>query len=206
MGWYEDKALPWLIDKVLDNADTHRRRAAVCAGLEGTVLEIGFGSGLNMAHYPAEVERVLAVDPAVYGQELAGGRISASGVPVSFIGLDGATLPVEDESVDAVLSTFTLCTIPDVEAASREAFRVLKPGGSMHFLEHGHAEDLGVQQTQARVEPVWKRVFGGCHITRHPGELLQAAGFTVDLERVTEKPALAASLYFGTATKATVSP
>ena len=154
-------------------------RARVCDGLEGDVVEIGFGSGHNVPFYPPAVSRVAAVEPADVGWELAAKRLRATTVPVERSGLDGESLPFPDDSFDSALSTWTMCTIPDVEAALAELRRVLRPGGFLRFVEHGLAPDEKVQRLQHRLEPVQKRVFGGCHLTREAPELLRRAGFTI---------------------------
>ena len=151
----------------------------VCEGLHGRVVEIGFGSGLNVPFYPAAVSGVSAVDPAGLGWTLAAERVAASDVPVHGAGLDGQSLPFADDSYDSALSTWTLCTIPDGVAALRELRRVLKPGGTLHFLEHGLAPDEGVRRWQHRLEPLQKRVFGGCHLTRPVLDMVTEAGFTI---------------------------
>lgn len=202
MGWYHDKALPWVIDKVGATGEMQQYRARTTEGLHGVVVEIGFGSGLNIAHYPDEVEQVLAVDPATYGRELARERLEASDVPVDFVGLDGADLPLADESVDSALSTLTLCTIPEVEQALAELHRVLKPGGEFHFFEHGRSDDPKVSRRQDRFTPAWKRAFGGCHLNRPIDRLVTDAGFDLDVERFEMRgPRTVGSAYRGRAVK-----
>lgn len=177
MGWYEDKVLPRLVDKMLSGRPFDRLRAETAAGLTGTVVEIGFGSGLNVPHYPDTVDRVFAVDPATLGRDLAAPRLAASTVDVEFVGLDGEHLPLEDRSVDAALCTFTLCTVPHAEVALRELHRVLKPGGQFHFLEHGLHPDAGVARWQHRLEGLQRAVAGGCQLTREIDALVRANGF-----------------------------
>jgi ubiquinone/menaquinone biosynthesis C-methylase UbiE len=190
MGLYGEQVLPRIINVAcgLKGAAPLRRR--VCEGLEGDVVELGFGSGLNVPFYPAAVKRVAAVEPADVGWKLAEKRLRATSVPVERSGLDGQSLPFADNSYDAALSTWTLCTIPDVAAALSEVRRVLKPGGTLHFVEHGLAPDERVRRWQHRFEPVQKKVFGGCHLTRPVVDLLTAAGFTItDLDEFYEEGA-----------------
>jgi SAM-dependent methyltransferase len=179
MGVYGDHVLPRMLNAAcaLKNAEPLRRR--VCAGLAGEVVELGFGSGLNVPYYPGAVTRVAAVEPSDTGWKLAGKRVAAAPVKVERSGLDGQSLPFPDDSFDAALSTWTLCTIPDVDAALAELRRVLKPGATLHFLEHGLAPDERVRHWQHRLEPLQKRVFGGCHLTRSAPDLLRGAGFTI---------------------------
>ncbi|MFM7060465.1 MAG: class I SAM-dependent methyltransferase [Actinomycetes bacterium] len=179
MGIYREQVLPRVIDKVCGGADMQRFRDRACAGLHGTVVEIGFGSGLNVASYPSEVDLVYAVEPAALGQKLAAPRIARGQARVEHVGLRGEALPLADESCDGALSTFTLCTIPDVAQALAEVVRVLRPGGRFHILEHGIAPDAGVARWQHRLDPIQQVVGGGCHLTRDPLALLRGAGFEI---------------------------
>jgi ubiquinone/menaquinone biosynthesis C-methylase UbiE len=155
-------------------------RREVCTGLTGRVLEIGFGSGLNIDCYPASVTAVDAVEPSDVGWKLSEERRGRSSVDIQRVGLDGQRLDAADETYDAVLSTFTLCTIPDVRAALAEVRRVLRPDGRVHVLEHGLAPDRRVVAWQRRLEPLQKRVAGGCHLTRDVPALLTEAGLRVE--------------------------
>jgi len=180
MGIYRRQVLPRLVEVACGGAQMERWRARATQGLAGRIVEIGFGSGLNVPVYPAEVTEVLAVEPALVARDRAAGRVAASHVTVTHIGLDGQSLPLEDASCQGALSTFTLCTIPDVEAALRELRRVLEPGGRFHFLEHGLAPDPGVAKWQRRIEPAQRRLADGCHLTRDPVSLVEAAGFVIE--------------------------
>jgi ubiquinone/menaquinone biosynthesis C-methylase UbiE len=179
MSAYGDHVLPRLVNLACNTTIAREQRARVCSGLEGDVVEIGFGSGLNVPFYPAGVRRVSAVEPADTGWKLAAKRVGESPVPVERSGLDGQSLPFPDDSFDTALSTWTMCTIPDVQAALLEVRRVLKPGGKLHFAEHGLAPDENVQRWQHRLDPLQQRVFGGCHLTRPIVDLLTQAGFSI---------------------------
>lgn len=184
MGLWAERVVPRLTDRTLSGAEVGPWRDQVCAGLHGRVLELGFGSGLNLAHYPSSVESVSAVEPSDTGWALSADRRAASRIPVHRSGLDGQRLAEPDASFDAVLSTFTLCTIPDAAQALAEVRRVLVTGGSLHFLEHGLAPDEGVVRWQRRLDPVQRRLFAGCHLSRDIVGLVEGAGLTVvDLER-----------------------
>ena len=180
MGVYGEHVLPRLVDLTCGGSDMERWRRRATEGLSGTVVEIGFGSGLNVPVYPVEVTRVLAVEPSEVARERSRRRRGHPDLEVEHVGLDGQALPLLDESCDAALSTFTLCTIPDVERALAEVRRVLRPGGRFHYLEHGLAPDESVRRWQRRAEPVQRRLAGGCHLTRDATELVQGAGFRVE--------------------------
>jgi SAM-dependent methyltransferase len=179
MRAWDERVVPRLVDVALRGRDVGELREAVCAGLGGRVLELGFGGGLNTRFYPDAVASVDAVEPSDVGWQLSERRRAGSSTRVTRVGLDGESLDADDASYDCVLSTFTLCTIPDVEQVLREVRRVLVPGGTFHFLEHGRGPTAGVQRWQTRLEPVQKRVVGGCHLTRDVPALVTGATFDV---------------------------
>ncbi|MFP5253586.1 MAG: class I SAM-dependent methyltransferase [Actinomycetes bacterium] len=184
MRWWDERVLPRLVDRVCAFGGLDDLRRDTCKGLHGRVLEIGFGSGLNVAHYPESVTEVVAVEPSDVAWHLAERHLEQSPVPVQRGGLDGQRLPFPDASFDSALSTFTLCTIPDLAAALGEVRRVLKPGGELHFVEHGLAPQPEVQRWQQRITPLWSRAAGGCHLDRPIQDLLEGAGLEVtEIER-----------------------
>jgi SAM-dependent methyltransferase len=177
--FYRDQVVPRLVLLTCGTSALGPLRARTAEGLSGTVLELGFGSGLNLPHYPDAVTRVLAVEPSATAWRLAGRRIAASRAGVVQVGLDGASVPLDDASCDAALCTFTLCTVPEVEAAMAEVRRIVRPGGRFHLLEHGLAPDAPVARRQRRFEPVQRALADGCHLTRDPVAIVEAAGFEV---------------------------
>jgi ubiquinone/menaquinone biosynthesis C-methylase UbiE len=189
----------------MDRKDLREIRARVCSGLAGEVVEIGFGTGLNAAHYPGGVAKIAAVEPSAVCMRIAEPRIAATSAKVELAGLTGESLDLPSEKFDAALSTWTLCTIPNIDAALAELRRVLKPGGRFHFVEHGHAPDSHVARWQARIEPPWKRVAGGCHLTRRIPDLIEKAGLHIDSMDVfymKGEPKMFGYTYEGVATKA----
>ena len=180
MSFYGERVFPKVMNLVMNSAQTRRIRSEVCAPLAGEVIEIGFGTGLNLPHLPKAVVRVLAVDPMERGRELAAERLSATSVNVEFIGLDGQVLPLDDHSVDAALATWTLCSIPDAVTAVSEIRRVLKPGGRLHFVEHGRAPDENVRKWQNRLNGIQNRVACGCNLNRDIPALIESGGMTVE--------------------------
>jgi ubiquinone/menaquinone biosynthesis C-methylase UbiE len=176
MGFYEEQVLPRVTDLALRSNEVARLRARVTAGLDGEVLEVGFGSGLTMPYYPPAVQRVRAVDPSAVARKLAAQRVAASTVPVEYIGVDAQALPLADASVDYVVSVLTLCTIPAADRALAEIRRVLRPAGAFHFMEHGLSPLATVARWQHRLTPLQRRVFGGCHLNRPIDQLVADAG------------------------------
>jgi len=177
MSWWEDRVVPHITERSLGMEEVRRRRVRVCAGLRGRVLEIGFGSGHNVALYPDEVTEVRAVEPNDVGWRMARRRVEQARTTIHRTGLDGQRLNEPAATFDCVLSTFTLCTIPDQRAALAEARRVLRPGGALHFLEHGLSPEPRVEIWQHRLEPLQRRFAGGCHLTRDHVADMTAAGF-----------------------------
>jgi ubiquinone/menaquinone biosynthesis C-methylase UbiE len=180
VGIYGDQVLPRITNVLLGNKAFGHLRQEVCEGLRGDVVELGFGSGLNLPWLPAAVTGLWAVEPSGTATSLARKRMASTAVAVHVAGLDGAHLDLPDDRFDGALSTMTLCTIPDVSAALDELKRVLKTGGSFHFLEHGHSPDEKIARTQERFNGVQKRWAGGCHLNRDMAELIAGAGFGIE--------------------------
>ncbi len=202
MAFYRDTVFPRVMNLLMDNKQNREIRARVCADLEGDVVELGFGTGLNLPHLPAAVTGLRAVEPSALGVQIARDRIVASSIPVMIAGLDGQALPFENHSADAVLCTWTLCTIPDAVAALREVRRVLRPGGTFHFVEHGAAPDSGVRRWQDRLNGLQQRVACGCNLNRDIPALIRAGGLGIvrlDTYYTPGQPKAFASAYEGVA-------
>jgi SAM-dependent methyltransferase len=177
MSLWDERVVPRMVDAALKGREVGELRGRVCGDLHGRVLEVGFGSGLNVRWYPPSVTSVSAVEPSDLGWEMSRRRRALADLPIVRSGLDGQRLTEDDASHDCVLVTFTLCSIPDASAALDEVARVLRPGGTLHVLEHGLAPEPSVRRWQRRLDPVQRRVAGGCHLTRDVPAMLAAAGF-----------------------------
>lgn len=178
MGFYAQYVLPRIIDLAMRNEETARVRAAWIPHARGEVLEIGIGSGLNLAFYSSEVKHVYGVDPSVELQRIARKRARPGPMKVEFLSQSAENpLPLANASIDTVVVTWTLCSIANAPNALQQMKRVLKPSGRLIFLEHGRAPDPGVAAWQDRLTPVWKRIAGGCHLNRKIDELIMGAGF-----------------------------
>ncbi len=203
MGLYEKYVVPHIINCACGTKPIRYQRKKVVPLAEGTVLEIGIGTGFNLPYYdPAKVKKVIGLDPSEASWKLAGERAKDLPFPVEFIGLPGEQIPLDDKSVDTVLVTFSLCTIPDPVKALEGMRRVLKPGGKLVFCEHGAAPDADVLKWQNRVNPVWRTLFGGCNLNRQMPSLIESSGFRItDLQSMylPSTPRIAGFNYWGMA-------
>lgn len=182
-SWYERHLLPHLLDWACGVSLFSRQRQKLIPLAHGRVLEVGLGTGRNLPFYDRQrVSQVVGVDPALSLHPIARRRVAASGLDVELMGLSAERLPAPDASFDTVVSTWTLCSIPDPVAALREMRRVLKPGGQLLFSEHGRAPEPDVARWQTRLQPYWKPLAGGCHLDRDIPALLAEAGFACDVQ------------------------
>lgn len=196
MSFYDDRILPHLINLACGSKPARKQREKVVPLATGDVLEVGFGSGLNLPWYDTgKVRRIWALEPAPGMRKLAQRNIDASGLPVELIDLPGEEIPLDPESVDSVVITYTLCTIPDVRAALAGVRRVLRPGGRLFYCEHGKAPDAGVRAWQNRLNPAWRRFAGGCNMNRDIPALLNDAGFTIEEDNRMYVPGIRALSY-----------
>lgn len=202
MGLYSDFLFPHMLEFLLGNKQAMRYRRQALASARGDVLEIGFGTGLNLECYPAAVERLTIVDPAKLLPRRVAKRIAAAPMPVEEAFLDAEHLPFEIERFDTVVSTWTLCTIPDAVAALEEIRRVLNPGGKLLFLEHGRSGDPAIARRQDRWNGVQRVVGLGCNLNRPIDELITSAGLnilTLDRFQMPRTPRIGAEHYLGMA-------
>lgn len=196
MSFYEQRILPGLINIACSGKPARRQREKVVPRAYGDVLEIGFGGGLNLPHYDrSKVRRIFGLEPSEGMRRSAARNIELSKLDVELIDLPGEEIPLDDNSVDSVLVTYTLCSIPDAVAALRGMRRVLKPGGHLFFCEHGKAPDANVFKWQQRFNGVWSRFSGGCNMNRDIPELLQQGGFTIEDDNRMYIPGIKALCY-----------
>jgi len=181
VSFYERHVLPLMIGAACGCRPIRRQRAKIVPRAEGVVLELGFGSGLNIPHYdPSKVRKLYALEPSEGMRAAARGKAALAPFPIEVLAETAETLSLPAASIDTVLVTYSLCTIPDPVAALEGARRALKPGGQLLFCEHGVAPDESVRRWQRRIEPVWKPIAGGCHLTRDIPAIVQSAGFAID--------------------------
>jgi ubiquinone/menaquinone biosynthesis C-methylase UbiE len=179
MSFYQDHVLPYLVHASMRQETFEPYRRRVVSSATGRVLEIGVGSGLNLPFYGEQSTSVIGLDPSTKLLSMARHAAAASSRLIEFIDGSAEEIPLPDEAVDSVVTTWTLCTIPDVTRALREMRRVLKPGGQLLFAEHGRSTDPGVRRWQDRLTPIWKHLAGGCHLNRPIEQLIRDAGFQI---------------------------
>jgi ubiquinone/menaquinone biosynthesis C-methylase UbiE len=202
MRFYERRVLPHIINIAMNTKVFQEERSRCLRDLKGVVLEIGFGTGLNLPHYSGAVTKVIGVDPSEMSAKLAKQRIAASPFPVETVSLSAEKLPVPDASFESIVSTFSLCTIPNVSAALAEMRRALDPNGRFYFVEHGLAEEPHVERWQQRLNPISRRLLGGCNLNRPIATLIEEAGFEIErLEKsyLRDAPKFGGFLYRGVA-------
>jgi ubiquinone/menaquinone biosynthesis C-methylase UbiE len=181
MGLYDAYILPWITDIVCSGKSITYQRRKVVPLAKGRVLEIGVGSGLNLQFYDSSnVDHIWGLDPSARMRKMAAKRAQNLQFEVDFIGLSGNEIPLEENSVDTVLVTYTMCTIPDLVQALSEMRRVLKPGGELIFCEHGRAPDADIRRWQEQLNPIWKRIGGGCNLNRPIPNLIEQGGFKIN--------------------------
>jgi SAM-dependent methyltransferase len=206
MGFYAERILPHIIGAACAQKPIALQRAKLVPRAEGRVLEVGLGAGPNLAHYdPRKVERVFALEPSAGMRRKARKAVAAAPVEVELIGLPGEAIPLEDASVDTVVLTYTLCSIADTGAALAQMRRVMKPSARLLFCEHGAAPDPVTARWQKRLNPLWRRIGGGCNLDRPIPTLIERAGFAIaDLETMylPGTPRFAGFIYWGSAAKA----
>ena len=179
MGFYNDIILPRVCDLAMRNKQLRPYRERVIGAAEGRVLEIGIGSGRNLPFYRPQVTELLALEPSPQLTAMAR-HAGRPDIPVNFVEASAEAIPLDDRSVDTVVTTWTLCSIPDAAIALTEMRRVLRPSGKLLFVEHGMAPDRNVRRWQDWLTPVWKRISGGCHLNRPISTMIESAGFRID--------------------------
>ncbi len=201
MSFYDDNVLPHVINLACGSKPILRQREKIVPQAQGRILEIGMGSGINIPYYDVnKVEKVWGLEPSTGMRKKAKNRVDAAPFDLEWLDLPGEEIPLDNHSVDTIVLTYTLCTIPDWRAAVKQMRRVLKPGGKLLFSEHGKAPDVAVQAWQNRVNPMWMKLAGGCHLNRDIPELLKVGGFNIkelDTLYVPKTPKIAAFTFWG---------
>lgn len=203
MGFYSQKILPYLLDWSLSDSSFTKYRQEVLAEVEGEILEIGFGTGLNLSYYPEKIRKIITVDNNPGVHRIAQKRIERSSITVDHKILSGEHLPMADNRFDSVVSTWTLCSIQKVEQALKEIYRVLKPGGKFFFIEHGLSNEAEIQVWQNRLNPIQKIIADGCHLNRNMRQIIEQQFNQVSLEEfyLENTPKVAGYMYKGVAIK-----
>ena len=181
MGWYRDHVVPHVVNVACGMKEVERQRQKVVPLAEGSVLEVGMGPGLNLPFYDrSKVDKIFGLEPSAGMRRKANARLEATDLDVEWVDLPGEEIPLDDDSVDTVLLTYTLCSISGWQTALEQMRRVLKPDGRLLFCEHGEAPDESVRRWQRRIDPVWTKLAGGCHLDRRIPEMISGAGFAID--------------------------
>lgn len=201
MSFYDEHILPHVINMACGTKPVLKQREKIVPQAEGRILEIGMGSGINIPYYnPDKVEKVWGLEPSEGMRRKAEPRVAAAPFDLEWLGLPGEEIPLDDNSADTIVLTYTLCTIPDWRAAVTQMRRVLKPGGKLLFSEHGKAPDAAVLAWQNRINPLWMKMAGGCHLNRDIPKLLREGGFDIkqlDSMYVPSTPKVAGFTYWG---------
>jgi ubiquinone/menaquinone biosynthesis C-methylase UbiE len=180
MGVYDERILPWLIDLTMRNARLAAYRGRVVPAASGRVLEVGIGSGLNLPFYGTSVSEIVGIEPSPKLLKMTRRVAGRTSTPIRLIEGTAEAIPIDDQAIDTVVTTWTMCSILSIELALQEMRRVLKPGGRLLFVEHGRAPEPDVRWWQDHLTPVWKRFSGGCHLNRPIPELIQHAGYRIE--------------------------
>ena len=180
MGFYQSRIVPHLVHLAMRQATLVPYRRRVIAGATGRVLEIGFGSGLNLQFYGSGVSEVVGLEPSAKLLSMARRSVASTSRNAELLEASAEAIPLDDHSVDTVVTTWTLCTIPDVTRALKETRRVLKTDGRLLFVEHGRSPDAGVRRWQDRLNPLWRPIAGGCHLNRPIADVITQSGFRID--------------------------
>ena len=203
MGFYSNLVIPYCIDFAMSGESLRQYRQQLLKDVAGEILEIGFGTGLNLPHYPDKVKKITTIDPNPGMQKLARSRIAASNITVDYQVLNGESLPMDNNSFDSVVCTWTLCSIPLADRAIMEVYRLLKPGGKFFFIEHGLSQERRIQLWQNRLTPLQKVIADGCHLNRNIKDIVEQEFDNVTVEQfyAPKLPKVIGYMYRGIAIK-----